>query len=83
MLNLKDWLTLLKHLVTITIGSGSVFYLIVQANRLVGSNSNLNIMFGVLLFVVALFIACVIFSWINDFRLFVCKLVRKLFNLYD
>ncbi len=83
MIRLIDWLILLKHLVTLTIGCGGVFYLFVWANRLVGSNSNLNVIFGVFLFVVAVFLAIVILSWIRDFWRFLCKLFRKMFNLYE
>lgn len=83
MLRLKDWIILLKHLLSLTLCCSGIYYLLLNANKLVASNSNLGIAFGVFLFILSLFLCFVLISWLKDFWQFVCKLFRKLLNLYD
>ena len=60
----------------------TIIYLLALATKLI-IGSNLMIIAGTLLYILCLMLIAIFIDVAKDFYVFLCKFIRRMFNLYD
>ena len=60
----------------------TIIYLLALATKLI-IGSNLSIIIGIFLYIICLMLIAIFIEVAKDFWIFLCKFIRRMFNLYD